>query len=89
MDEQSKKRHEELVELAKLCLFESKVTKARDVAAEFRRMAKDYQKRAAEIDSGRLPDIGEDGAAVRSSGRQNKKRTPKLAITQQTCLSDY
>jgi hypothetical protein len=49
--------YEDLVELAKVCLRQARRTKSRNVAAELRRMAKDYQKRAAELDSGKLPDI--------------------------------
>jgi hypothetical protein len=31
-----------------------------DVASELRRMAREYQYRAATLDDGKLPDIGED-----------------------------
>jgi hypothetical protein len=49
--------HEDLAELAKICLGQARITKSHTVAAELRRMAKDYQKRAAELHSGKLPDI--------------------------------
>ena len=49
---------EDLVELAKICVGQARKTKSRKVAAELRRMAKDYQKRAAALNSGKLPDIG-------------------------------
>ena len=52
-------RYTELVELAKTCLFQAKITMAKDVAAEFRRMAREYQRRAADLDGGKLPDISE------------------------------
>jgi len=47
----------DLVELAKICLGQARKTRSRKVAAELRRMAKDYQKRAAELNSGKLPQI--------------------------------
>ena len=50
--------YDDLVELAQLCAYQAKVTKSRDVAEEFRRMAKEYQRRAAQLDEGRLPNIG-------------------------------
>jgi hypothetical protein len=49
--------HEDLVELAKICVGQARETKSRKVAAELRRMAKDYQKRAAELYNGKLPDL--------------------------------
>jgi hypothetical protein len=52
--------YEDLVELAKICVQQARATEARDVAAELRRMAKEYQQRAAALDGGQLPDIGED-----------------------------
>jgi len=53
-------RYEDLVELAKICLQQSRATKAKDVAAKLRRMANEYQRRAAALGGGTLPDIGED-----------------------------
>ena len=47
----------DLVELAKICMRQARDTKSRQVAAELRRLAKDYQKRAAELNSGKLPDL--------------------------------
>jgi len=49
---------EDLVELAKICVGQARKTKSRKVAAELRRMAKDYQKRAAALNRGKLPDVG-------------------------------
>jgi hypothetical protein len=51
--------YEELSELAKICASNSRTTTSRDVAAELWRMARRYQKQAAEFHSGKLPDIGE------------------------------
>jgi hypothetical protein len=52
--------YEDLVELAKICAAQARATRDSEVAAALRRMAKDYQVRAAALDSGELPDIGED-----------------------------
>jgi hypothetical protein len=49
--------YEDLVELAKICVGQARETKSRKVAAELRRMAKDYQKRAAELSNGKLLDL--------------------------------
>jgi hypothetical protein len=53
-------RYQDLVELARMQL--SRATKAKDVAAHLRRMAKEYQRSAAALDGGNLPNIGEDEA---------------------------
>ena len=53
-------RYEDLVELAKICLQQSRATKAKGLAAELRQMAKEYQRRAAALNGGTLPDIGDD-----------------------------
>ena len=39
---------DDLVELARICQEQSRVTPASDAAAELRRMAKEYQRRAAQ-----------------------------------------
>ena len=44
-------KHKDLVELAKICIEQAHLTKARGVAVELRRMAKEYQKRAAQMDA--------------------------------------
>jgi hypothetical protein len=49
----------DLVELARICMKQSRHADSKEVAAELRRMAKDYQRRAAELDSGTSPDIGQ------------------------------
>jgi hypothetical protein len=54
--------YDDMVELAKICMQQSRATKAKDVAAELRRMAKEYQRRAAGLDGENLPDIGEHDA---------------------------
>jgi hypothetical protein len=48
--------HAELVELAKMCAFNARAANNERVARELRRMAREYQEKAAELDSGRLTD---------------------------------
>jgi len=50
--------YEDLVELARLCAGNAHITRARDAAGEFWRMALEYQRKAAALDSGKLPDVG-------------------------------
>ncbi len=50
----------ELLELAKICLLEAKLTANKDVAADMFRVAKEYRRKAAELDNDKIPDIGED-----------------------------
>jgi hypothetical protein len=50
--------YEDLVELASICLRQARTAKSRAVAAELRRMAKEYQMRAAELVPGKLSDLG-------------------------------
>jgi hypothetical protein len=47
----------DLVELAKICARQARASSKRDVARELRRLAKEYQKKAADLDGGVLPDI--------------------------------
>lgn len=49
--------YEDLVELAKICWRQAREAKSRTVAAELRRMSKEYQKRAAALHGGKLPKI--------------------------------
>ena len=44
--------YDDLVELAEICLRQARAAKSRAVAAELRRTAKEYQKRAVELNSG-------------------------------------
>jgi hypothetical protein len=60
-DQSNKARYDELVELAKMCAHQARVTMAKDVADELRRMAREYQQRAADLNSGKMPDIGQVG----------------------------
>jgi hypothetical protein len=43
-------RYEDLVELAKICIQQSRATKAKALAAELRQVAKECQRRAAALD---------------------------------------
>jgi len=60
-DQSNKAKYDELVEFARMCVHQAGITMARDVASELRRMAKEYQKRAADLDGGKMPDIGDVG----------------------------
>jgi hypothetical protein len=57
-------KREQLVELARLCANQARATSAKDVAATLWRMAQEYQQKAARLDSGKLPDIGEKPSDV-------------------------
>jgi hypothetical protein len=49
----------DLVELARICFKRAREAENASVSAELRLIAKGYQVRAATMDHGRLPDIGE------------------------------
>ena len=49
--------YDDLVELAEICLRQAQATESRAVAVVLHRMAKEYQKRAAELTTGKLPDV--------------------------------
>jgi len=57
--------YDELVRLARMCLQQARETINPIVAAELRRRAQDYLRRAAELDGGKTPDIGEDRLGIR------------------------
>jgi hypothetical protein len=52
--------YNDLVELARICLKQARETKSPSVSAELMHLAKGYQIRAASMDNGKLPDIGEE-----------------------------
>ena len=54
--------YEDLVEIARICLKQARAAENASVSAEFVRLAKGYQMRAATMVSGTLPDIGENNA---------------------------
>jgi hypothetical protein len=55
--------YDNLVEMARLCLEQARRAKNPSVSAEFMHLAKGYQMRAASMDNGKVPDIGEEEAA--------------------------
>ena len=57
--------YDELVELARICWHQAHLTQADEVARELRRMAHEYQQKAAKLDNGRLPAIGDPKAGGR------------------------
>jgi hypothetical protein len=52
--------YNELVELARICLKQAREAKNLSVSAELMHLAKGCQIRAASMDNGNLPDIGEE-----------------------------
>ena len=50
--------YSDMVELAKICVRQARVSTNPEVVRELRRLAKEYQKRAADLDGGKLPKIG-------------------------------
>jgi hypothetical protein len=55
--------YDTLVELARICLKQAREAKNPLVSSELTHLAKGYQMRAASMDNGKLPDIGEDEPA--------------------------
>jgi hypothetical protein len=55
--------YDNLVEMARLCLEQARRAKNPSVSAEFMHLAKGYQIRAASMDNGKIPDIGEEEAS--------------------------
>jgi hypothetical protein len=58
--ERSMPIYDELVRLARMCLQQAGETMNPIVSAELRCRAKEYQRRAADLDEGKPPNIGED-----------------------------
>ena len=50
--------YEDLVELARICAKNAHIADMPEIARELWKMAQEYQRKAAALDSGRLPDIG-------------------------------
>jgi len=55
----------DLAELAKICAAQARLTTSREVARSLWKLAADYQERAAKVDSGELPDIGDPPAVLK------------------------
>jgi hypothetical protein len=51
--------YNDLVEVARLCLLEARKCVTKEAAEELRQIAKEYQAKAAELNGGELPNIGE------------------------------
>jgi hypothetical protein len=51
--------YDDLIELARICAEQARATKAPDAADELRRMAKEYERRAAKLNGGQPPLIAE------------------------------
>ena len=64
--------YKDMVELAKICARQARACSNPEVAQELRRLAKEYQKRAAHLDDGISPDIGQES---RSAYFDNRSRT--------------
>jgi hypothetical protein len=52
-------RYDDLVQLARICTRQANGAESEALAAELRRMAEDYTRRAAALDGGGLPEIDE------------------------------
>jgi len=52
--------YDDLVELARICLKQAREAKTPSVSVELMHLAKRYQMRAASMDNGKLPGIGEE-----------------------------
>jgi hypothetical protein len=63
----AKQAYDELVALARACLAQSRASSSPDVAAELRKMAAEYQLRAAQLTGGNLPDIDDASTGRRLS----------------------
>jgi len=57
----------DLVQLARICFKRAREATNPSTRDELKRMAKEYQERAAKMDSGELPDIGDEEATSRGS----------------------
>jgi len=49
----------DLVQLARICLRQARISRTPEVALAFRRMAEEYQEKAANLKDGESPDINE------------------------------
>jgi|HubBroStandDraft_4_1064222.scaffolds.fasta_scaffold1372511_1 hypothetical protein len=51
--------YDQLVEIARICLRQARMAGAAEVVKELRRMAWEYREKAAKLNGGKLPDLGE------------------------------
>jgi hypothetical protein len=54
----------EIANLARLCAINARLVGTREIAAVLWKMACEHQRKAAELDGGRLPDIGAPPAGI-------------------------
>jgi hypothetical protein len=57
-------KYDDFVDLARICMGNAQETASPFVREELRRVAKGYQVRAAQMDGGKFPDIGEEWVAA-------------------------
>lgn len=55
--------YNDLIELAQICLKQARAATSSEVAAELRRMAREYRERAAKLNGGSMREIGKDYGA--------------------------
>ena len=55
--EDNKLSYDDLIKLARLCAFHAQAASNREVAKELWKMAREYQEKAAKLNSGKVPDI--------------------------------
>jgi len=58
--EDAMQTYDDLVEMARICFKQAREAKNPSVISELRHVAKGYQVRAAAMDNGRFPSIGEE-----------------------------
>ena len=59
----------DFIELARICIAHSHVTASPEVAAELRRIAEEYRKKAADLQWENWPAVGEDVGKVLQKGK--------------------
>jgi hypothetical protein len=70
--------YEQLVELAKLCANQSRVSFSKETAAELWRMAKEYQAEAAKLNGDKSPEIGKPPRWIRAREDGEIERSDEL-----------
>ena len=51
--------YDEMVELARICWRQARMTQSEEVARLLHKMAREFQEAAAKLNGGKLPDLGE------------------------------
>lgn len=60
----------EMIEMAQLCARNARVANSRGVARTLWKMATEYRERAAKLDNGRMPDIGDRPVLLKENERE-------------------